>query len=133
MFGRDERQLESVGVAGLLEQGAGGVGVVRIEAGEVLVPRLERRHGGADQRAVAAVEVDQALLVDRLGDRLADALVGEHLVGVVHAEGELAVGRVRGHHEVGVVLELLDEVGVDPDVEVDVAVEQGVGGGVGIE
>ena len=111
---RHERQLEPVGVAGLLEQRTGRVGVVGVDPGEILVPRLERRHGRPDQRAVAAVQVDQALLVDRLGDRLADALVGQHLVGVVHAEGELAVGRPVGDDEVGVVLELLDEVGVDP-------------------
>ena len=57
-------------------------------------------------------------------------LVGQHLVGVVHAEGELAVGRPVRDDVVGVVLELLDEVRVDPHVEVDVAIEQGVGGGV---
>ena len=103
----DERQLEPVAVAGLLELGPRRVGVEGVEVSEVLVPRVERRDGRADDGAVAVDEVEDALLVDRLRDRLA------HAAGSDSASSALLKPSVNSpfvgvdvHHPVGVVLEL---------------------------
>ncbi len=111
-----------------LEQRLGLRHVMWIHAGQVLVPRVGRRHHAPDQLAVSReTGLHQSLVVDAVAYGLTNPLVGEGLPAVVERQHHLAVARAVDDLVFVVALELRQRLrGVDTGDDVDGAAEQGV-------
>ncbi len=101
-------------VAGLFEQGLGGLGVevVPLIAGA----RVRDGAGGeviGDFGAGRVEVVDDALAVDGLGKGLADQLIVERSEGIVHADVHDVQGRAGDQLEVGIALDGLEIIRTD--------------------
>ena len=125
--GRIEREAKSLS-PGLGQQCLRALGIVGVDGGQILVPRVRRRNHRSDQLTrVAPDGLEELLAVDGRVDGLAHARVIEGGLRVVEGEQFLRRRGALGDHEVGVALEGGQRIrGLQGRDDVDVARAQGV-------
>ena len=124
VLGRDlEGGLEAFGIAGLGKELLGLDRIVRHPLGDIHEVRVEGVHIGAENPAVPEHgPLEHLLLVDRVGDGQAHALVGVGLLGVVHAEGDVVRAVAQNDLEAPILLEVVDVLRPQPERrDIDVA------------
>ena len=128
--GEGQVQRLRLGVSGLLHELLGLGHVMRVQAAQILVTGIDLGDRTAEGGVHAAARGDDLLMVDGVSDGLADALVGELVVGHVEGEHEL-VGTVTGlDHIVRILAERIGKGGGDGRKHLHVAALEGVDAGV---